>query len=283
MFGHPQTGVTAPQPEKERTVSAAIARSECGTFFISLAEAQKRLLVLDYDGTIAPFRVNRREAVPYAPVPELIDSIHSTCHTRVVLVTGRSAREVGELLGLCFGLEVWGVHGLERLHADGRREFLPIPPESVRALAEADDWLDADGLGGFCELKPGAVAVHWRGRRQEEVEEIRTRAYRVLAPLACEANLLLSEFDGGLELRARAGNKGHALRTLLSECGPETALAYLGDDFTDEDAFREVNGRGLSVLVRQEFRSTQAQAWLKPPGELVQFLNDWIRACGGDV
>ncbi|MGH9571319.1 MAG: hypothetical protein ACRD4F_16865, partial [Candidatus Angelobacter sp.] len=63
----------------------------------------------------------------------------------------------------------------------------------------------------------------------------------------------------------------------------DVAAAYLGDDLTDEDAFQAINGRGLSVLVRPAWRSTTAQAWLRPPGELIQFLNDWIHACGGDV
>jgi hypothetical protein len=36
-------------------------------------------------------------------------------------------------------------------------------------------------------------------------------------------------------------------------------------------------------LVNQKWRSTRAKMWIRPPEELLQFLNDWIRACGGDV
>jgi trehalose-6-phosphatase len=52
-------------------------------------------------------------------------------------------------------------------------------------------------------------------------------------------------------------------------------VAYLGDDLTDEDAFRALKGKGLSVLVRKESRTTEADCWLKPPDELLDFLKKW--------
>ena len=55
-------------------------------------------------------------------------------------------------------------------------------------------------------------------------------------------------------------------------------MAYLGDDLTDEDAFRAVATRGLGILVRQELRKTAAVAWLRPPEELLDFLHRWARA-----
>jgi trehalose 6-phosphate phosphatase len=73
------------------------------------------------------------------------------------------------------------------------------------------------------------------------------------------------------------------VRTILSEVGPDVPVAYLGDDSTDEDAFRVLNDRGLTVLVRPTYRFTAAQMWLRPPDELIQFFTDWVRACGGDM
>jgi trehalose 6-phosphate phosphatase len=49
-------------------------------------------------------------------------------------------------------------------------------------------------------------------------------------------------------------------------------IAYLGDDLTDEDAFRAVKGYRLGVLVRAELQPTLVDLWLRPPGELLALL-----------
>ena len=88
----------------------------------------------------------------------------------------------------------------------------------------------------------------------------------------------LLEFDGGVEMRMPDLDKGDAVRTVLQEVGPGVPTAYLGDDLTDEQAFRALGDRGLSVLVRSNARRTAAQLWLKPPEELMDFLSRWVAA-----
>src|SRR6185295_9999743 len=88
--------------------------------------------------------------------------------------------------------------------------------------------------------------------------------------LAEGAAVELIEFDAGLELRAQGHNKHHAVKTVLSETPGEAAVAYLGDDLTDEDAFAAVKiAHGLAVLVRAAPRPTRADVWIRPPQELV--------------
>jgi trehalose-phosphatase len=253
-------------------------------FLEQLRHATDRVLLLDYDGTIAPFSADRNRAFPYLTVPELLDCIMSTCRTRVALISSRSAREIPALLGLNPTPEIWGTYGIERLRPDGRYNVGWISDDAQHALAEADAWLQVEGLEGATELKLGAIAVHWRGLSPADAEEVRTKAYRVLSPLASrQTGLLLAEFDGGLELRLRSLSKADAVGAILSEVSPQTPVAYLGDDTTDEVAFRALNDRGLTVLVRPTYRFTAAQIWLRPPDGLVQFLSDWVRACEGDL
>ena len=73
-------------------------------------------------------------------------------------------------------------------------------------------------------------------------------------------------------------DKGDAVRTMLKETAPNVPVTYLGDDITDERAFRALSSRGLGILVRPNFRRSAAQAWLKPPEELHDFLSRWLAA-----
>ncbi len=263
--------------------SVAVRRSASEMFFEQLSQSGSRLLLLDYDGTIAPFTANRHRALPYPTVPELIDCIMSTCRTSVIMISGRSAREIPPLLGLNPHPEIWGTYGIERLRADGQYSLGQLRDDAQRALVKADLWLQQEpGLERLIEMKPGALAVHWRGLNPTEVEEVKAAAYRALSPFA-STDLLLSEFDGGLELRPRTCGKADVVRAVLAEYEADPAVAYLGDDTTDEDAFRALNGRGLTVLVRPKYRFTAAQKWIRPPEELIAFLTDWVRACGGDM
>jgi len=263
--------------------TAVAVRDLSDLFFDQLCRARERVLLLDYDGTVAPFSVPRNRAFPYPTIPELLDCIMSTCRTRVLLISGRSAREIPPLLGLNPHPEIWGTYGIERLQADGRYFVDHISDDTQHALAEADARLRDAGLAQAVEIKAGAIAVHWRGLNPPEMENAKSAAYRVLSPLALQSHLLLAEFDGGVELREPMRGKGDVVRSVLSEHSLDVPVAYLGDDTTDEDAFRALNGRGLTVLVRPKYRFTAAQTWIRPPEELEQFFTDWVRACGGDL
>jgi trehalose 6-phosphate phosphatase len=251
----------------------------CISFFDRLRDAPERVLLLDYDGTLAPFTPDRMHAFPYRGIPELISRI-MRAKTRVVLISGRSARELLLLTGIQPQPEIWGSHGAERLFADGRYEVDTPNAQHRLALQRARRTLIAKGLSERIECKPGSIAVHWRGLQEAQQNALSTEVRSVCEPLVAEDGMQLLAFDGGLELRAPGKDKGDAVQSILSEAGDHAAAAYLGDDQTDEDAFSAIKGRGLAVLVRSEPRTTMADTWLRPPDELLRFLRDWLRACG---
>lgn len=251
----------------------------CTSFFDRLRHASVRLLLLDYDGTLAPFTLDRMQAFPYGEIPEIISRIMAA-NTRVVLISGRSARELLFLSGIHPQPEIWGSHGAERLFADGSYEVDAPDAEHRLALQTARRAFINAGLTDRIEAKPGSIAVHWRGLSSAQQHATETEVRRICEPLVRQHRLELLRFDGGLELRVPGKNKGDAVETILSESGQDVAAAYLGDDQTDENAFRAIKRRGLAVLVRPEPRPTSADVWLRPPEELVRFLRDWLRVCG---
>jgi trehalose 6-phosphate phosphatase len=266
----------------------AEAAAKLGAFFETFACKPRPLLLLDYDGTLAPFRVDRFEARPWAGVWDLLTRIQRQGETRLAVITGRPAAEIGPLLGLESPLEVWGLHGAERLYPDGRRELEAAPAAARLMLDELRERLRRDPLGGLFEDKPNAVVMHWRGASAHKAQAIEKRARQLFEPLAQIDGLGLLEFEAGLELRV-GRDKGGAVEAILTEAGLTEPgrvgpVAYLGDDLTDEAAFRVVNALGeghLSVLVRRAYRDTAADIWLRPPAELMEFLKGWLRAVEG--
>ncbi len=248
-------------------------------FMQELTAAKHRALILDYDGTIAPFSAHRLRAFPYPGIPELLHRIMAECRTRLIVASGRAVHEVIPLLGMIPPPEVWGTYGAERVYADGRYEELAVSQDAIEVLLKSETLLEKEGLAHLLEVKSAAVAVHWRGLQPAEVLRVRTKAYRILEPLANTSRLVLSDLEEGIEIRVRGANKGAALQRLLTELRSDVPIAYLGDDITDEEAFRVLNDRGLTVLVNSKPRFTAAQMSIKPPDGLIGFLNAWITAC----
>lgn len=247
-------------------------------FLEAVGKASRSALLLDYDGTLAPFSVDRQGAFPYPGLTHLLQQIVDTGRTRLVIVTGRDAREIDPFLCLSPPPEVWGSHGLQRLLPNGSCEMPDIPVAVADVLGDARRWLDYQGLHHLAEVKPGSIAVHWRALEPADADELRGKILVGWFPIADRACLKLLEFDGGVEMRMPDLDKGDAVRTVLKETSPNAPIAYLGDDLTDERAFRALGSRGLGILVRTKPRRTAAQVWLKPPDELLDFLKRWLAA-----
>lgn len=253
------------------------------TFWDDLGRHHTGALILDYDGTLAPFCKDRYCAFPYPGVSPLLFKIMQTGRTRVVLVSGRPAGELIPLLGIFPFPEIWGLHGLQRLLPDGECRTYPLADSDLRILAEAGFWLDYQGLRHLAECKTGSIAVHWRGLSPEDAAATAERVRKGWSRLVTDSRMTLLDFDGGIEIRPNTRNKAHAVLTVLEEMGPGVPFAYLGDDRTDEDAFAalQYSSRALTVLVRPEWRDTRASAWIKPPQELIEFLERWLDGCCG--
>ena len=240
------------------------------------------LLLLDYDGTLAPFQTDRHRAFPYSGVIPVLDRIIRSGRTKVSIISGRPVSEIENLLNPLTDFEIWGAHGLEHRSADGAYQRAKINFDISAILQEAEDWLREAGLLSIAEIKPGGIAVHWRGMSSSEMQRVQNAVGEGWRKFDEAHQIKLLAFDGGIELRAAHPDKGDAIHAILANADPAAPIAFLGDDLTDEDAFRVLNGYGLSVLVRSEYRDTAANAWLRPPQELIDFLELWSKTLSTD-
>jgi trehalose 6-phosphate phosphatase len=256
------------------------ASKKLDRFFSALRSAPASLLLLDYDGTLAGFRLDRFKARPWAGVREQLALIQSQEKTHIAVITGRPAEEIPPMLALESQPEVWGLHGAERLYPNGRRQLDQASPATQDRLDDLRRQLRRDAFGGLFEDKPNAAVMHWRGHSPRIAKAIERRTRALFEPLAKLDGLRLLQFESGLELRT-GRDKGGAVQAIISEAGPGVPVTYLGDDLTDEAAFMAVNeakAPHLSVLMRREKRRTAADVWLKPPADLIRFLERWLEA-----
>jgi trehalose-phosphatase len=236
--------------------------------------------MLDYDGTLAPFHREREKAVFYPGVREILEQIMRSDNSRVIIVSGRTIADLIPLLGFSKIPEIWGSHGWERRDQDGSYSIIPASESHLKGLADADFLIEKMNLGNCREEKPSSVALHWRGKSEEEIAAIGEFAGKELNRIATNYGLDLDYFDGGVELRVPDWNKGSVVKVIIEESPPNSFFAYLGDDLTDEDAFEAIAEHGLGVLVRSEKRPTKAKLHLLPPKELLGFLDKWNHATG---
>jgi len=249
-------------------------------FCMQFRKSDQKALLLDYDGTLAPFHREPAKALPYPGVRAILGKIMRKTDIRLVIITGRWTKDLMPLLQLEKRPEIWGSHGLERLKSDGSYELAPMDEKALNGLVAADEWVDAAGLSERCEKKPGSIAIHWRGLHAKRVRDIRGLVEPEWNLIAQSWGLRFKEFDGGLELSVPGRNKGDAVKTILSEMEQGSPAAYLGDDVTDEDAFKAMKGKGMGILVRAQLRPTAADMWIQPPEELLSFLSSMLPGGG---
>jgi trehalose-phosphatase len=243
----------------------------------TLAVAPRSILMLDYDGTLAPFITQRMHAMPYPGVSERLIQMVRQSRVRLILLSGRSAKELAGLLP-ALEVEIWGSNGRERLLPNANYGVATLSRYQNGALAWLESTLKENGFSALIEKKPGSLALHTRGRQPEFEQHLIKLIPSLFRQLSDQTALEWLPFDGGFEVRASGCSNAEVVNCVLNEEPSEAVVAYLGDDIADEEAFRVLKGRGLRVHVRDEPRETLADVWLRPPEELLSFLDRWIAA-----
>ena len=212
------------------------------------SEPGRAAVLLDVDGTLAPIVARPELAVvpeeSRAEVRRLVGR-----YALVACISGRTGVEAARLVGV-EGVVYVGVHGLE-LAPEAERWR-----EALRPFTRQDwPWLEDKGL---------TVAFHWREAADDDEARL---SLETLAEQARAAGLEAHWGRKVLELRPPVeADKGTAVRALLGERGLRRAL-YAGDDTTDLDAFRGLDG--LELAVRVAVDSAEGPVELRQAADLV--------------
>lgn len=244
-----------------------------------IALAPRRLLMLDHDGTLAPFEIARDRAVPPERSMANLERLARATGTRLAIVSGRPVKELEPHLGR-LELTLVGEHGWEERPPGERVVRHHMPDEARRALEQADRAITDRALRDRLEVKRTSIALHTRGLEYEEAEHAGRAVRAAWRPFESRGMLRTLPFAGGFELRAAGRDKGVAVKALLEQEPPGTLAVYVGDDLTDEDAFEAVRDRGFGLRVGDPGSLTHATAWLGDIDEVGDFLAEWLHVTG---
>lgn len=225
----------------------------------------------DYDGTLTPIVPHPSQAVLTDEMRRVLSDL--AARHPVAIISGRDRTDVENMVGLenvyyagSHGFDISGPNGFRRRFGD---EFVPALEEAGRSLDEAVSTVE----GAWVEHKRLALAVHFRQADPTQEEPLRKK---VADTAARKGNLRMSGGKKIFEIRPDLDwDKGRALLLLLDEMGldrPDVVPLYLGDDETDEDAFRALQDRGIGVCVGVEDRATLARYELDDPDQVRRFL-----------
>jgi len=241
-----------------------------------IARSGDRLAVfLDYDGTLTPIVRHPEDAW-------LSDSMRQTLRSLaarlpVAILSGRDLDDVRGRV-LVDGIVYAGSHGFDIAGAGGLRRELGAAYLAVLDAAESELREELDEIpSAQLERKHFSVAAHYRNVNENDafrvalaVDTVATRHRELRRMDGKKVYELLPDIDW---------DKGKAvlwlLKTLELERG-NAAPIFIGDDRSDEDAFRSLEKRGVGILVSEQPQITAANYWLKNPEEVERFLGELI-------
>ncbi len=243
-----------------KTLDSLPGVGEAGLDLPAALAASHPLLFLDYDGTLTPIIDDPAKAFLPQRARDTLAELGRL--TTVTIVSGRDLDLLRRMVDLdhlwyagSHGFEIAGPVGSDITHLTGA-EFAA----DLDAAEQDLNRLLPDFPGHLLERKRMTIAVHYRNMAQAQAMRLQERVDEVIQGYP---TLHIGHGKMVMEVRpAIEWNKGEAVAWILSQLhasGSGALPIYIGDDLTDEDAFRTLAGRGLGIAVRHgETRATAA-------------------------
>jgi trehalose 6-phosphate phosphatase len=220
-----------------------------------LAAAESLLLGCDFDGTLAPIEQEPTDARMPRSARESLSRMARLPGTTVAILSGRTLTDLAPIAAIP-GAWLVGYHGAEIRRPGAEEIFRTYTGTRESTLAEhlASRVLDfaRHTPGVRVESKPAGVILHWRDNGRSEAPLGIALLERALETMS-GPRIRLVRGRCLLEISAAGADKGWALAAVRAEIEPPPALTcYLGDDRSDEDAFRAIKPDGIGILVADD-------------------------------
>ena len=255
--------------------TAPLPRAEAAAAFRA---ARRRLLILDYDGTLVGYTPTPRQAAPPAELLDLLRRLAGRPDTTVCLLSGRSRADLDRWFSGVAGLSLAAEHGALMRPPGG--EWRTVRPDvdgsgKARVLPVLEHYADRTP-GSFIEEKEHGLVWHYRLSDPEFGDWVANELVHNLEQLLAETEYRAMRGHKVVEVRPAWAHKGAVVGWLEGEGPPPDFRLGMGDDRTDEDLFEQLPPDAWTIRVGQG--PTRARFRLPDPWAVRTFLEDLARS-----
>lgn len=211
-------------------------------------ESEKRLIILDYDGTLVPFFEAPERAKPDEDVLYLLKKISQNQKNKIIIISGREKDNLFEWFG-DLNIHLIAEHGLWGKRDGGKWEMIEfLKADWKNEIKSIMERYLGRTPGSFIEEKEYSLAWHYR-KVDYDLGMIRSRELLNILENQCY-NTDLCVLDGHkvIEVKNSSINKGRAISRILTE-DKWDFIMILGDDITDEDMFEIAPDTAYTIKV----------------------------------
>lgn len=247
----------------------------------SLFAGKRIFLFLDCDGTLAPIKGSPDEAVVPKETRILLEGMRKNPKLKLAIISGRAIRDVKRIVGV-EGLLYAGNHGLE-IEGPELKFEAPVPLRSKEVIKKIKGQLMkgiSDIKGALLEDKGLTLSLHYRLVNKKGAQLVKVLFNETVKPYLANRLIKVTSGKKVFEIRPPVEwDKGKVVLWLLARSrfslgGEDIFPIYIGDDITDEDAFKALKDKGVGVFVGKP-KTSQAKYYLRNPREVRQFLK-WL-------
>jgi trehalose-phosphatase len=251
------------------------------TFSSDIRATSHVLLLLDYDGTLTPIVSRPEQALLSSDNRGKLSALAKKSAFSLGIISGRPLPELKTMVGIA-GIYYAGNHGLE-IEGPGLKLINPMAQAAKAEMKDLAGQFSAR-LGGIegtiVEDKGLSLSIHYRLVKQDEVDTAAEIFQQITSPWLQKGKIRITSGKKVWEVRPPIDwHKGKAVETITKEIkathdGEQLLTIYLGDDTTDEDAFRIIHRpQGWSIFVGEEKPSSNADYFLTATSEVMAFLS----------
>lgn len=218
--------------------------------------AQNRCLLLDYDGTLVPFTRIPSEAAPDAVVRDILSRLAADPKNHVVIISGRDVSSLDRWLG-AFPVTLVAEHGAALKMRNGAwQQVVSVSDLWKEEIRRVMQLFVLRCAGSFVEEKTNTIAWHYRNTQTGLGFSRSRELLNTLSQLIQNTSLQVIDGNKVVEVRTAGFDKGAAALKIINEQDPDFVMC-IGDDTTDEDMFKALEGEAYTIKVNSGASAAQ--------------------------